>query len=120
MEADVECFAKGVQKPGHKLSSMIRHGVVQDTVLGIDVHDEQERKLFRVDGVNSGDEDALFGEAVDNNEDGGKTTREGQLFNEVHRYRIPRMRWCRKGFQEAVWFMLWGLTMLADDTRDAI
>ena len=105
----------------HKLSSAIRHGVVWHTVLGIDMHDEQECELFGVNGVDSGDEDALFGEAVDDDKDSGKTAGEGQLFfNEVHEYRIPRTQWCRKGFQEAIWFMPWGLTVLADDTRDTI
>ena len=113
-------FAKGVQKLGHKLSSMVRSGVVWDAVLGIDMHDEQECELLGVDGVNSGDEDALFGEAVDDDKESGKTTGEGQLFNEVHRYRVPRMWWCRKGFQETVQFMLWGLTTLTDDKRDTI
>ena len=75
---------------GHELSSTIRYGVAQDAVLGIDVHDEQEHDFL------------------------------GQLLNEVHKYRIPRMRRCRKGFQEAIQFMLWGITVLADDTRDAI
>ena len=120
MEAHVECFAEGTQKPEHELSSVIRRGVVRDTVLGIDMHDEQEHELFRVNGVNGGDEDALFGEAVDNDDDSSKTAGEGQLFNEVHRYRIPRMQQCRKGFQEAIQFMPWGLTTLADDTRDTI
>ena len=120
VEAHVERFAEGTQKTGHELSSAIRCGVVRDTMLGIDMHDEQEHELFRVNGVNGGDEDALLGEVVNNNEDSRKTAGEGQLFNEVHRYRIPRTQWCRKGFQEAIQFMLWGLTMLADDTRDAI
>ena len=84
------------------------------------MHDEQEHKLFGVDVVNGGDEDALLGEVVDDNEDSSKTTGEGQLLNEVHRYRIPRTQQCRKGFQEAVQFMPWGLPVLADDTRDAI
>ena len=120
MEVHVECFAKGTQKVGHELSSTVRSGVVQDAVLGVDMHDEQECELFRVNGVDGGDEDALLGEAVDDNEDCCETAGEGQLFDEVHRYRIPRMWQCREGFQEAIRFMPWGLTVLADDVRDAI
>ena len=99
-------------------NSVLRSDVVWFGMLCLE--DEQEHELFGVNGVNGGDEDALFGEAVNNDEDSSKTTREGQLLNEVHRYRIPRMWQCRKGFQEAIQFMPWGLTMLADDTRDAI
>ena len=54
--------------------------MVWDAVLGIDVHDEPECELFRVD---SGDENALFGEAVNNDENCSETAREGQLFDDI-------------------------------------
>ena len=47
------------------------------------MHDEQECELFLVDGVNSGDENALFGEAVNNDENCSETAREGQLFDDI-------------------------------------
>ena len=84
MEVHVEHLTKGTWKVGHKLSSTVGCGVVWDTMLGVDVHDEQECELFRVDGVDTGDENALFGEAVNNNKNCSKTAREGQFFNEVY------------------------------------
>ena len=105
------------------LGCMSRMEQVTDTGGGLSGHGDAWR-LRNLDvsstRCNSGNENALFGQVVNDNENCGEPRREGQLFDEVHRYRIPGAQQCRKGFQEAIRFMPWGLTMLADDARDTI
>ena len=69
---------------GDKFQSSVRSDVGRDTVLGEDVQYEELGKLGRCYGVMSGNEDGLFGQLINDNQDGRKAVGKWELFNEVH------------------------------------
>ena len=67
-----------------------------NSVFGENVKNKKEGKVFGGASIVSRNEDALFGQAVNNNQNGVKTVGVGKGFNEVHGDRIPRTRRNRK------------------------
>ena len=62
----------------------------------------------------SQNEDPLLGELVNDNKDGCESSQGGKLFDEIHRYGIPRTHRNGKWFEESVGFVL----MRLDSTTD--
>ena len=69
------------------------------------MHDEEACKFLRVDGVVGGNEDALFGKSINDDENGSKAERRGKLLDEVHRYRMPGASGNRELLQRAIGFV---------------
>ena len=120
VEMHVESVAESAREPQNKFGATVRCVVVGDSMFGIDVHDEQESEVFRVDGVNCRYKDALLRQAVNNDEDRSVAARGQKLLNKVHRYRVPGVGRSRKRLQEPIWFVPRGLATLACDAGVAI
>ena len=84
METDVQSLAKGMEEVGYEFGSTVGSDMGGNAVLGEDVEKEQLRQSGGVDGVMRGDEYALFGQAIHNDEDGCESGRGQKVFNEVH------------------------------------
>ena len=84
METDVQSLAKGAEKVGYEFGSTVGSDVGRNTVLGEDVEKEQLCQSGGIDGVMRGDEDALLGQAIHDNKDGGESGRGRKVFNEIH------------------------------------
>ena len=54
-------------------------------------------------------ENALLREAINDNEDGGVSTREGKVFNEIHGDGVPSLLWHRELSEESIGAMMRGL-----------
>ena len=59
------------------------------------------------------DEYGHFGEAVNNYEDGIESARSWKLRDEIHRKRVPRLRWNGKWLEQSLLFMPRGFIALA-------
>ena len=56
-------------------------------------------------------EDSLFGELVNDYEDGGETRGLWKVFYEVHGDRVPRLLWYRELLKETKWMVMRSLRM---------
>ena len=79
------------------------------------MHEEKACQLFGGDVVCRGDEDTLFGKAVDNDEDGCETGGLGKLFDEVHGDGVPWAFRDRKLLETAVGLVTAGLVTPTDN-----
>jgi len=80
------------------------------------MEDEELSELCGGDGVVGGDEDGLFGKAVDDDEDCGEASGVRKLFDEVHGNRVPRFFGDRKLLEKSVRLVALGL---GSETRRA-
>ena len=105
MYMHVQGFSEGSEKAGNELQTTITSDVIRNSVLGKDMGNEVLRELFRGAGNMSRNENALFGESVNNNQKGVKTVRKQKWRNEVYENGIPRMWENRKLLESAVGFV---------------
>ena len=119
MEIHVQSFPQGAEEDGHELGAAVGSNVSRYTVFREDVSNEELSQAGGIHGVRGRDEDALLGESVNNDEDGGKAGGLGKVFNEVHGYGIPRMRQNRELLNQTVRLVLQGLRPTAGRTRGA-
>ena len=73
-----------MEEVGYEFGSTVRSDMGRNAVLGEDVEKEQLRQSGGVDGVMCGDEYALLGQVIHNDEDGGESGRRRKVFNEIH------------------------------------
>ncbi len=70
-----------------------------------DMEYEETGQLYCSKSVVGRNEDSLFGESVNDNKDGCKSSRGGKLFDKVYRYGIPGLRGNGKWFEESIGFV---------------
>ena len=88
MRLDVKEFGEGASEPRNKLGASVGGGVMRNTMFGEDMDDAELSEIFGRTGGVRGDEDALLGELVYNDEDRVVTVRKGECFDEVHGDRV--------------------------------
>src|SRR6266540_3723609 len=84
------------------------------SVLREDVEYKEASQLDCGKSIVGRNEDPLLGESVNDNKDGCESSRGRKLFNEVHRYGIPRTRGNGKWFEKSIGFVLMRLDSAAD------
>ena len=84
------------------------------SVLREDMEYEETGQLYHGKRVVGRNEDSLLGESVNDNKDGCESSQGGKLFNEIHRYGIPRMFGNGKWFEESIGLVPMRLDLTAD------
>jgi hypothetical protein len=80
-----------------------------DTMLGEDVDKKELGKLQSSDSIVGGDENALFGQSVYDDQDGGEAIGVGELLDEVHGDGVPGFLGDRKLLEGPIGTMTWNL-----------
>ena len=73
METDVQSLAKGAEEVGYEFGSLVGSDMGRNAVLREDVEEEQLRQSGGINRVMRGDEYALLGQAIHDDEDGGES-----------------------------------------------
>jgi len=102
VEADVEGLTKGTEEMGNELGTPVGGDVRGNSVFGKHMEEEELGQLRRGDSVMGRYEDALFGQAVHDYQDGSEAGGGWKLLYEVHRYGVPRAIRDWELFEQAV------------------
>ena len=105
MKVHIERLPEALEEVGDELGTPVRCSVGGNFVFRKNVKYEKLSKFGRIDGIISGNENALFGKSVYNYENRSKTIGRGKMFNKVHRNRRPRKRRNRKLMKQTIWFV---------------
>ena len=93
MEFHVQGFAKRSKEMRDKLGAVIRCNMRRNTVFRKYMDNKESSQLSGSNGVMCGDKNALLGEMIYHYQDSGKPFGDQEVFNEIHRNRIPWMGW---------------------------
>jgi len=88
---------------------MTRYSVLQE-----DMEYKEAGQLDCSKSIMGQNEDSLLGESVNDSKNGCKSSQGGKLFNEIHRYGIPRTCGNGKWFEESIGLVLTRLDSTAD------
>ena len=106
-----------MEKSKDEFQTMVRGHMFQDTMLKKHMHNKEDGKIFRSAMNGSQDENALFGQLINNHKDQITTGKSQKSFNEVHRDRVPGMFWDGKLFQQPVGLVMLGFRMHTGSAR---
>ena len=87
------------------------------TMFGEHVKEEKSGETFRVDVVRCRDEYAGLGQAIDDDENGGKAVGKGKLLDEIHGDGIPRALGNGQRLKSAVRLVATGFIPTTSDAR---
>jgi hypothetical protein len=117
VEFHVQCFSQGSEEHGHELGATIGSDMSGYTMLGENISDEEGGKSGGIDLIRSGDEDALLGKPIDDNQYGCEAGGLGKMLDEVHGDGIPRTSWDRELLNETIGFVAGGLSPTTSRAR---
>ena len=89
VEVHVQSFPQGAEEDRHELGATVRSNMSRYTMFREDISNEEFGQAGGVHGVHGGDEDALLGESVNNDEDSSEAGGLRKMFNEIHGDGIP-------------------------------
>ena len=89
MESDVEGLTEGAEEMRDELRTSVRGNVGGNSVLREYMEEEKLCELRGCNCVVSRNEDALFGQTINDNKYGSETGGRRKLFNKIHRYGVP-------------------------------